>query len=99
MKRFTATWNQAFRMSSTLDEWYPFEGNYESHFSKGKNLQGIFSAGDWCSPDTGFIRGALAKALHAVVSIINRSHTIAAAAHVARPECDAITERSPVSVG
>ncbi len=100
LKQFhVKTWNQAFRMSSILDDWYPFEGNYESHFSKGKNLQGIFSAGDWCSPDTGFIRGALAKALHAVVSIINRSHTIAAAAHVARPECDAITERSPVPVG
>ena len=78
LKQFhVKTWNQAFRMSSTLDEWYPFEGNYESHFSKGKNLQGIFSAGDWCSPDTGFIRGALAKALHAVVSIINRSHNVA----------------------
>ncbi|MES2573207.1 MAG: FAD-dependent oxidoreductase [Verrucomicrobiota bacterium] len=64
------TWNAAFRMSSIHDGWYPFQGNYESHFSKGQNLTGVYSAGDWCSPDTGFIRGALAKALQAAVSIL-----------------------------
>ncbi|MDB6174031.1 MAG: L-glutamate oxidase [Chthoniobacteraceae bacterium] len=77
---YIKTWKEAFRMSSIFDEWYPFQGNYDSHFSKGRSIKGIYSAGDWCSPDTGFIRGALAKALHAAVSIINLSQSKPASA-------------------
>ncbi len=71
-------------MSSIFDDWYPFEGTYNSHFSKNQSIAGFYSAGDWCSPDTGFIRGALAKALHAAVSIINLTQSNQAVAPNAR---------------